>query len=269
MYISDHTNSQEFWDLIDLTWKWINLLIAIFDISSLTSNALRLFHKSRSVFYDFSQISERLLWFFTNLRASAWFNFEQRSKISDAPSVWDFLERLWNLWYQKNPSKNLQYADAPVSQTCTFSMDPGSGWSGSNKISPRTVISAPEIHWREWNDWITPVKQVLKEPFQKYIRAWNANMQFRRHLLPGVSILHFNLSFPFLTKENKEANHWTFSSLQSHEIKLQTRIRIQHSLPLSKPLVKADTKFLLTIMSDTDHLVGAVTANLSTRFPLK
>ena len=74
-----------------------------------------------------SQISERLLWFFTNLRASAWFNFEQRSKFSDAPSVWDFLERLWNLWYQKNPSKNLQYADAPVSQTCTFSMDPGSG----------------------------------------------------------------------------------------------------------------------------------------------
>ena len=48
--------------------------------------------------------------------------------ISENGSVWEWPQRLRNVLSQKNSPKNLQNADAARSQTCTFTMDPGSVW---------------------------------------------------------------------------------------------------------------------------------------------
>ena len=48
--------------------------------------------------------------------------------ISENGSVWEWPQRLRNVLSQKNSPKNLQNADAARSQTCTFTMGPGSGW---------------------------------------------------------------------------------------------------------------------------------------------
>ena len=121
------------WELIR-----INLLIDIFDILldflqmlwdcfiNLGASAT-IFHKSRSV----------LPGLILNTGAKISDALNRGAKLSDAPSVWDFWERLWNVYYQKNNSKNLQYSDAPVSQTCTFAMGPGSGWPAKWGLSEK------------------------------------------------------------------------------------------------------------------------------------
>ena len=60
----------------------------------------------------------------------------------------------------KKCSKNLQYSDAPVSQTCTFTMGSGSGWAvqWAKDIYSQTPHAAPSLpQWR-------PRKSVLPLP---------------------------------------------------------------------------------------------------------
>ena len=57
--------------------------------------------------------------------------------ISENGSVWEWPQRLRNVLSQKNSPKNLQNADAARSQTCTFTMGPGSGWRAVQKSCPR------------------------------------------------------------------------------------------------------------------------------------
>ena len=135
------------WELI-----WINLLIDIFDILldflqmlwdcfiNLGASAT-IFHKSRSV----------LPGLILNTGAKISDALNRGAKLSDAPSVWDFWERLWNVGYQKNDSKNLQFSDAPVSQTCTFTLGPGSGCVVDRLVQLHSTGPRPQPKSEKWN----------------------------------------------------------------------------------------------------------------------
>ena len=104
--------------MIDIFDILLDFLQMLWDCFINLGASATIFHKSRSV----------LPGLILNTGAKISDALNRGAKLSDAPSVWDFWERLWNVGYQKNDSKNLQFSDAPVSQTCTFTLGLGSGW---------------------------------------------------------------------------------------------------------------------------------------------
>ena len=108
-----------------------------------------------------------------NLGASYWV-------ISEKRSVWESLERLRNVYSQKNNTAHLQNRDALCSQPCTFVIGPGSGCWGYDHSTEEEKSASPCSTHSKTRDFIKKRDKLNRD---ELVLEWFLLLQWSDHSL--------------------------------------------------------------------------------------